>query len=157
MTKTLLLAVTYIGVTVDSLFTSEFPVVEGGVADRKAPPPLPLSVFCLWVISDGRLKPKSYAFFFFLFTSFFFSICTNNESFCYFVSIFFFLFILVLWSILSGEQAKFSLSIKKKNYCQWTSRLHYSSFIITNVYLLRGAILYKQQLFFFFFIHHYSE
>lgn len=47
MTKTLLLAVTYIGVTVDSLFTSEFPVVEGGVADRKAPPPLPLSVFCL--------------------------------------------------------------------------------------------------------------
>ena len=141
MTKTLLLAVTYIGVTVDSLFTSWW---KGAWPILRPLPSPPLSVFCLWVISDGRLEPKSYAlFFFFLFTSFFFSICTNNESFCYFVSIFFFfIYSCTLVKTKWWASKIFIVNKKKKNYCQWTSRLHYSSFIITNVHLLRGVISY---------------
>ena len=115
MTKTLLLAVTYIGVTVDSLFTSwwkgAWPILRPLPSPRSA-----FTVFELFLMDDWNRSLT--LFFFFFLHLFFFSICTNNESFCYFVSIFF-LFILVLWSKLSGEQAKFSLSIKKKkNYCQ---------------------------------------
>lgn len=79
--KNLLLAVTYIDVTV-LCFRRSF----RGATYRTAPP----SFFCLLVISTGRLKQKVLRFFFsFVFTS---SICTNNESFLFCVH-FFYLFL----------------------------------------------------------------
>lgn len=94
MTKTLLLAVTYIGVTVDSLFTSEFPVVEGGVVDRK---PLPFrsafSVFELFLMDDWN---RSLTLFFFLFTSFFGSRFARTMN-CFVILCPFFFFYLFLY------------------------------------------------------------
>ena len=141
MTKTLLLAVTYIGVTVDSLFTSWW---KGAWPILRPLPSPPLSVFCLWVISDGRLEPKSYAFFFFfIFTSFFFLDLHEQWIVLLFCVHFFFIYSCTLVKTKWWASKIFIVNKKKKkHYCQWTSRLHYSSFIITNVHLLRGVISY---------------
>ena len=112
MTKTLLLAVTYIGVTVDSLFTSWW---KGAWPILRPLPSPPLSVFCLWVISDGRLEPKSYAFFFFSFYIFFFSrFARTMNRFVILCPFFFFIYFFTLVKTKWWASKIFIVNKKKK-------------------------------------------